>query len=576
MGNATLEQADWSGGIYRGRKAPANAVYDALNALIDDEGQLFKRGGSTFLSASNAGSNLLGLAVADLVAGSRVFGWNGLTLYALNGTSPVTVSGAQIDGTRSWARGGAQAGVMYLPCGGRSLVGYGGSLRTAANYSTGTVTTTVGSTTVTGTGTAWATNVNVGDLIDIPSTFFGAVAAVTDDTHIEVAVPVPVAITGQGYTVAGKRSATDNGTPNNRPIGKALPTTGDNFITGLFQKLWHGSGRRIAVSDVNVPFFQDASYHELPAGTTITGIDVSNNLVVVFTTQGVWAIVNGELDLVDDFGNVQQSVRQVNNIVLWGDSGIARFEGSLVVPAMDAAYLMDAGGAVEPVSGDVWNEKIQPLYRSYVKAGYQPGTAAVHRAHYFLPILNGTTLVDVLVARLDKGVWIRRHMVPGVWTRWSGHAASAAYATQVGISTRAPKLYGLDAQRFTGLTDTLDGPSSHSTDADGTTPTFQIDTVDFDTGPGIRPNTTEKVRTVYEMAGTTPTITASYATGLEGASYTAVTLKRGGGASDGTDWSAWRVGKKAERIRFRFSSSSTVTSLIFRRLELTVRQAAQT
>jgi hypothetical protein len=37
------------------------------------------------------------------------------------------------------------------------------------------------------------------------------------------------------------------------------------------------------------------------------------------------------------------------------------------------------------------------------------------------------------------------------------------------------------------------------------------------------------------------------------------------------------VGRKAERIRFRFNcTSSTVTSLILRRREVTIRRAAQT
>jgi hypothetical protein len=98
---------------------------------------------------------------------------------------------------------------------------------------------------------------------------------------------------------------------------------------------------------------------------------------------------------------------------------------------------------------------------------------------------------------------------------------------------------------------------------------------DDDLGPGIRANTAEKVRYVYETSGGTPTFAVSSAIGPESAAFTAATLKRGGGASDGTDYSAWRVGRKAERIRFKFTTSSQVTSLILRRREVTIRRASQ-
>jgi hypothetical protein len=64
-------QDDWGGGMYQGRRSPANAVYDALNALINDEGFPFKRGGSAFYSNSDAGNTLLALYDEFLAAGQR-------------------------------------------------------------------------------------------------------------------------------------------------------------------------------------------------------------------------------------------------------------------------------------------------------------------------------------------------------------------------------------------------------------------------------------------------------------------------------------------------------------------------
>ena len=42
MALAETLQDDFGFGIFRGRKSPANAVYDVVNGLVDDEANLFK------------------------------------------------------------------------------------------------------------------------------------------------------------------------------------------------------------------------------------------------------------------------------------------------------------------------------------------------------------------------------------------------------------------------------------------------------------------------------------------------------------------------------------------------------
>jgi hypothetical protein len=161
-------------------------------------------------------------------------------------------------------------------------------------------------------------------------------------------------------------------------------------------------------------------------------------------------------------------------------------------------------------------DNIRPLYRDYVKSGYRPGLAAVHRGHYFLPIVNGTSLVDVLVCRLDRGA---------AWTRWAGHAAGGAYAQRIGADTRQPKLLGISGARITEVTASM-ALTGAAQDADATTPVFRVDENDIDLGGGIRPNTAEKVRYVYETTGGTPTVTVSRAA----ARATARTTRRCGSA----------------------------------------------
>lgn len=517
MGNATLEQADFGGGIYRGRRAPQGSVYDALNALISDEGDLFKRGGSAFLSTSNTADTLLGLADVNLAPGSRTLAWGAAHLYVLDGSNaPVDLGVSAIAGNNilyPFARAASVApyAVFQQPSSDPTanpgwLLFYAGSLK--ATYNTGTVALTNGSRTMTGTGTSWLTGADAGMFLGGTGAD-GLVDRVASNTSIVLRDPYAGSTaSGIPYTLSPVKTLSVTTVPG---------ITGQAFMTavGATPRLVLGWQNRVYFSALGNPlsFTVATDFLQIPQGNAyITGMDALGDAAIVFTTAGIYAIENLELSLVDDFGNIQIREDRINaDVLLWADQGIAAWDGALVVPAIDDVYIVTLGGQPRPITGDSGDEKIRPLYRSYVKAGYTLGRSAVHRGHYLLPIVNGTTLVDVLVCRLDRGA---------AWTRWSGHAASVAYAVRAaGSGSRAPLLFAATGPRVSNLTDALDGPSTHSTDADGTVPTFTVDTNDFDTGPGMRPHTVEKLRAIYEMA-TTGTVTTYYAAGLEGAAFT--------------------------------------------------------
>jgi hypothetical protein len=565
MGNSSSEQVDFSAGIYRGLQAPSGSVYDAVNALLTDDGKLFKRGTSSYLTTSDAGEALAGLSVGYCAApaDTRVLAWNTafrvvsgsgwVTLAAAGGyplvNQPVPGSRmAAVNGALVWPAKNAQA----------IVVAYGGSLKSSA-YTTGA-------------GTTWTGNVDAGMLLQVVSstgqTAMPVVEKVNSNTSLTLLYPwTGTTVAGAVYSLApaeGSISAEQAMQAAGVPFSALGQTvTTPTYVASIGRRLLVANANVVAFSDIDGPRSIPATnFHVMPVDAYIVGLDGIDDSAFVFTTRGIFAIENLLFDPVDDAGNIQQIVRLINkDVVLWGDAGIAAWASGMVVPAINDVYVLSSDGSTEPIS-----ESIRPLYRSYVKAGYQPGTATVHRSHYFLPILNGTTVVDVLVCRLDRGA---------AWTRWAGHAAAGWFATQIGATTRSPKLYGASGQRVVDLTGCMDVTSSSMQDADSTTPTFRVDENDIDTGAGIRPNTTEKVRYVYETTGGTPTISVSYATGPEGSSYTAATLKRGGGSSTGVDYSAWKVAKKAERIRFRFECTSQVTSLILRRREATIREQAQ-
>jgi hypothetical protein len=566
VGNSVILQDDFSRGIYRGRRAPPGTVYDAVNALINDEGHLFRRGGATYHSTADTQSVIIGLAALyyPAITAPRVTAFAPPALWALNGTAPVRVMAVMQTPGRPAAVGGITA---FPSLGGRFAL-YGGSVKQSGDEPPSfNASTTAGSTTVTATGTVFLSG-NQADagmvLRELATGYTGVVRSVDTDQKLTMTVPWPVTSAGVPFQLAAVIDT------QLFPSGPVIPSIGtQTYVTAAgagLARMLVGVGNRVYESLPGDAFRKDSFdtnlYHEMPSNVDIRGLEGVGDSAFVFTTGGIWSINNLALDVVDDYGNIQQQVELVSgNIILWQDRGIAAWSGSVIVPALDDVYL------ISPESGiTVLSEPIRPLYRAYVAAGYTVGPAVVHRAHYFLPILgtNGTTPIDTLVCRLDRGA---------PWTRWAGPAAGRAYA-QLTTSTGAPKLLGAGGRRVLDLTGSMEatGPAQ---DADATTPDFTAVSNDDDLGPGIRANTAEKVRYVYETSGGTPTFAVSSAIGPESAAFTAATLKRGGGASDGTDYSAWHVGRKAERIRFKFTTSSQVTSLILRRREVTIRRASQ-
>lgn len=562
---ATFEQSDFSAGIYRGLKAPASSVYNALNALVSDEGNLFKRGGAAMFSGSDLGAVVDGIAAVNLAVGSRVIVWGDGQVASMNPTTGAITAIPSIAAPLPGARVVVVDGIAIWIARTTPSVYYGwaGSALTTG-YSIGTVTVTQNSDQVTGSATSWVANVDPGTIL-LANGQSAVVRNVTSDTALTLTRP------WQGPTFTGVYQLEPFAAFSVLlgPAGSA--TFSVAAAVGLQNRLLLASGERIYIAQPWHPFTFDTdptsgatlSFVDMPRGEAIVAMQGIGDTALVFTTGGVWQILNTSLDLVDDSGNVQWQVQQVDTqVVAWGDPGVALYAGGVIVPALDDVYIVALDGSSKAIS-----EGIRPLYRGYVASGYKPGKAAIYHGHYLLPIVDGvsSTPIDVLVCRLDRGA---------PWTRWNAYAAGPAYATYISPTTGQPSLFGSSGERVTNATGCFTPDGSNQSEITGP-PTFRVDTNDFDLGPGIRPNTVEKVRAKYETIDGVPVITVSWATGQEGASYTSATLKRGGGASDGTGYSAWKVTKKAERIRFRFQTSSQVSSLILRRLEVTVRPAAQ-
>lgn len=500
MALASQSQDDFSGGIYRGRRAPGTALYDATNALINDEGLPFKRGGSAYKTTSDTAADIIGMAAMTLpIYGPTVIFWTTGDIYVINNPStPSSRSSTALP--RPFARGVGVASAWYAPAatGGANKI------------------------------------VKVADASPIP-----------DATLVTLVEPSTVE-----YVAA----------------------------VGSPARLIVTKGNRAWFSGRGTPETIDADdYHELNQNAQIIGADSIDDTAILMTTAGIYAVSNMALDPIDAFGNVQHQVAQVNkDLIVWGDPGVAGWQGTLVIPALDDVYLFNLTGPPVPITGSRGSEYdggIRVLYRSYVKAGYQPGLATVHRGHYFLPILSGTTLIDVLVCRLDRGF---------AWTRWSGHAAGGAYVQEVGASIRAPKLYGISARRVTNLSGCFDPVAGNASDADASVADCTIITRDFPTGQ--QPGFIDRARARYELedGGTPdPTVAIAFTSDADAGTFTTLTDRgeqggaAGWGVSDGSAYQWATVGKKRERGRLRITVSGACARFVLRSVELLIRQSGK-
>jgi hypothetical protein len=569
-------QDSWGGGMFRGRRAPDDAAYDIVG-LIDDERQPYRRGGTTFKTNTNVGtSSLTGLVDAELAAGRRTFFWNGVANFVLaaNDATPLTLFTNQqfVDGARAVVIGGMLVGPVVTPAPQALQVGaYGGSRITAADvYSTGTASVTTGSNVVTGAGTAWVANADAGMIfrpVGAATSHFYLVKSIDSDTQLTLRTPI-TDVTGASLAyrlwpstdanVVSSASYTDPSAM--RVVGSA---------GGRLLAAW---GTRVYFSAPDDPLSLGAvadptSYHEIPA--KVTGIEGIGTTALIFTLTGVWAIENLELDAFDDVGNLQHTIEQFSrDVILWGEAGLAGYAGAAIVPAVDNVYVMTATGQVTPIG-----DSIGPLYRSYVKAGYTPGFAAVYRGHYILPIITNFTstftVVDVLVCRLDRGY---------AWSRWTGHAAALGYAQRIASALgRSPALIGINGLRLIDASNCFDPSAVSKLDADGTAPPWEVVTRDYDLGAAIRKHTVLKLRAEYELvdaAADNPTLTAAVTVDARetGATFTNLT----GSAPETTGASSpvsWAVARKGERARFRLTANGASADLRLKRIEAHVREA---
>jgi hypothetical protein len=502
-------------------------------------------------------------------------------------------SGGSVQGAR-WQ---AFREVLYGPGG----VLWGGS-RKAADYSTGTVSVTLGSTTVTGAGTAWLANVDRGMLVQVAAAGpYYVVKSVDSDTQITLKEAYQGATLG-GQAYAARRLGIATVPTSNFPA--QFPNAASiAYVAVVGNRLVFTDGSsRVWFSAVNNPYsFTATDFHELPGGVAITGLDRIRDSLMVFTTGGIFSISNMALALTDPAGNVQHRInRLTTEAILWGDPGIVQWGDRLVVPTLRGVVLVDGGGPAANVSGDP-PYGITTLLRSYARSGFKPGGAALYDGHYFLPIVSGDTVIDTLVCRLDRpaGRWRgRAYLTSYPWSRLSGHGAKVLAYIARNQQTARPDMFGGSSASARLLQLRYTEPSSATKlEADGSRILYTLETRDYRVQGDEGKGTVRRCRLRYELTdaatddphiggyasmGAAPTGGAVYDTALyDAATYTDGSLtayKAMQGSAPEDDGRApftfhpgdapgsgfMPGGMRGRFVRFRFQSSDPAAKLVLR------------
>lgn len=578
--HATITQEDFSSGAVPSvapHLIPANGVQQIRNGLLDEDGSIYRRGGSETHATHD--EKLTMLWRGSLGPGLR-------TLAADDDSFLVDVAGVMTAvraGGMAYPKPLAETG-RYLFIGGGYI--YAGSLKTAP-YTTGTVSVTNGSAVVTGSGTTWNTLVDAGMLFQRGNERVYRIASVDSVTQVTLAEPY------EGTTAAGLAYTFSP----LYPMTTADPYPRAEIYAVAQNRLVWAEGNLLKFAPLVAGFPANHNAHdsvdewELPE-PIVGHTEVGANLLV-FTTAGTWILQGIGYEIVDSAGNPQQRLTKLSDHVLLDGAGIAYWEQGVIAPTTDGVFLFDGISAPVRLSGNIDSD-----YRAYVRLGYRAGQATVFNSHYFLPLISSTSDPKRLYSvQLDRQAFDRRRRITHPWSWHDGSGAELSALVSDLSADRKPLLLGAQANAagdVVDITGYFSPTVDNGVDSDGTAFDFDVITRDFSTGNGTD-NSVRKLRARYEMAGAVgAAISFAYTDGASevgGAAWDQVTwdnfvwaesgadftsLDCDGGESEGRDTHVCRVGKRVRFIRFRIRSTGEVHALRLRSLEVFIKPSRAT
>jgi hypothetical protein len=269
-------------------------------------------------------------------------------------------------------------GTLLVADGTNKIQKYRGS--TNANYTTGTLSVTNGSATVTGSGTSWntSTNAEVGEYIKLPDAKWYKITSISSNTSLTIELNYPGStVSGQAYTISpwgevqGRLDAT-------APASLIRPTP--THIANHINRIWCSDGEntlRFSALDTSISgeHFNDwdtssnAGSIIVPSGKgdAITGLYSLNNALYVFQKRSIWRVYGtGPTNF--ELRNVSQEIGLIDfrtlmewngTMIFLSEQGLVQFDGTNynMLSADKTDSLIDSWANKTSPSAVIWDNK---------------------------------------------------------------------------------------------------------------------------------------------------------------------------------------------------------------------------
>lgn len=293
---------------------------------------------------------------------------------------------------------------------------------TNANYSTGTLTATNGSATVTGSGTTWGatTNAEVGEYIQLPDSKWYKITSIGSNTSITIEIAYQGStLSGQSYVISPWGEV--QGKLNTSTAATNLIRPQPHFIENHLNRIWALDGNTLSFSALDTSVTEE-NFNDWDtsnnAGTIIipsgkgdegTGLYSFAGTLYIFQRHAIWGLygnspANFELrNISNETGMIdKRTLVEYDRVLLFlSDSGLQMFDGSNLKNISD-----------DRVNNliNIWANKTTPaavLWKNKYILSYTPTSGGFNSEALFYDITRDK------FGKLEG-------LYAGVWSTWGG------------------------------------------------------------------------------------------------------------------------------------------------------------
>jgi hypothetical protein len=293
---------------------------------------------------------------------------------------------------------------------------------TNSDYTTGTITATNNSTTVTGSGTSWntSTNAETGEYIKLPDGKWYKIVAIGSNTSLTIETAyLGSTLSGQTYTISPWGEIQGKLNTATAPSGLNRPQP--DFIENHLNRIWtlEGNTLRFSALDTSVTeeHFNDfdtannAGSIIIPSskGDIGTGLYSLNNGLYVFQRRSIWRLL-GSSPSNFELRNVTNEIGMIDKRTLVEYGDLLTFLSDKGVYLFDGSNLKNISEGVVNTSIDAWANKTSPV-------------AVLWNNTYLISYTSnsGSYNDEALFYHYEMGVWGKfENIHASDWVVWDG------------------------------------------------------------------------------------------------------------------------------------------------------------